>query len=146
MTSLRNINLIILFYRRLSVLYGLPFASTVIWNFLFSNWGPWRLLWCPDEVMWHLWAQCPGERSEDSPWSVWERCGEESRGCHATCAHDGSWGPDGIWIASQLRQIEALDSPMGRLPREGPWAFESDLFKVEPPTKKEHDSPVSNSE
>ncbi|KAG5198750.1 TRAF-type zinc finger domain-containing protein 1 isoform X2 [Ovis aries] len=43
-------------------------------------------------------------------------------------AHDGSWGPDGIWIASQLRQIEALDSPM-RLPRRPLRAFESDLFQ-----------------
>uniref|UniRef100_A0A8D1MLG8 TRAF-type zinc finger domain-containing protein 1 n=1 Tax=Sus scrofa TaxID=9823 RepID=A0A8D1MLG8_PIG len=43
-------------------------------------------------------------------------------------AYDDSWGQDGIWIASQLRQIEALDPPM-RLPRRPLRAFESDLFQ-----------------
>ena len=43
-------------------------------------------------------------------------------------AYDESWGPDRIWIASQLRQIEALDPPM-RLPRRPLRAFESDLFQ-----------------
>ncbi|XP_057603131.1 TRAF-type zinc finger domain-containing protein 1 isoform X2 [Hippopotamus amphibius kiboko] len=43
-------------------------------------------------------------------------------------AYDESWGQDGIWIASQLRQIEALDPPM-RLPRRPLRAFESDLFQ-----------------
>ncbi|EPY85898.1 TRAF-type zinc finger domain-containing protein 1, partial [Camelus ferus] len=42
-------------------------------------------------------------------------------------AYDESWGQDGIWIASQLRQIEALDPPI-RLPRRPLRAFESDLF------------------
>ncbi|KAM9055094.1 TRAF-type zinc finger domain-containing protein 1 isoform 6-T6 [Megaptera novaeangliae] len=43
-------------------------------------------------------------------------------------AYDDSWGQDGIWIASQLRQIEALD-PRMRLPRRSLRAFESDLFQ-----------------
>ncbi|XP_022406547.1 TRAF-type zinc finger domain-containing protein 1 isoform X1 [Delphinapterus leucas] len=43
-------------------------------------------------------------------------------------AYDDSWGQDGIWIASQLRQIEALDPPM-RLPRRPLRAFESELFQ-----------------
>ena len=43
-------------------------------------------------------------------------------------AYDESWGPDRIWIASQLRQIEALDPPM-RLPRRPLRAFESDLVQ-----------------
>uniref|UniRef100_A0A8C3X0B7 TRAF-type zinc finger domain-containing protein 1 n=1 Tax=Catagonus wagneri TaxID=51154 RepID=A0A8C3X0B7_9CETA len=43
-------------------------------------------------------------------------------------AYDDSWGQDGIWIASQLRQIEALDPPM-RPPQRPLRAFESDLFR-----------------
>lgn len=39
--------LIFLCCRRLSVLYGLPFVSTVIWNFLFSNWRTMKITVVP---------------------------------------------------------------------------------------------------
>lgn len=35
--------------RRLSVLCGLPFASTVIWNFLFSNWKTMKITVVPGQ-------------------------------------------------------------------------------------------------
>ena len=97
--------------------------------------GPWRLLWCPDGVMWHLWAQCPGERSEDSPWSVGEmwRKRESRLPCHLMRMMNL-----GVQIGSGLRpssdRLRLWTHPWGSL--EGPWEPLNQTFsKVEPPTK-----------
>ena len=137
MTSLRNINcFIILFCRRLSVLYGLPFASTVIWNFLFLSWRTMKITVVPGRSyvapvgamswwkIWRLTLKCVGE--------MWRK--RESRlPCHLTRMMNL-----GVQIGSGLRpssdRLRLWTHPWGSL--EGPWEPLNQTFsKVEPPTK-----------
>lgn len=137
MTSLRNINcFIILFCRRLSVLYGLPFASTVIWNFLFLSWRTMKITVVPGRSyvapvgamswwkIWRLTLKCVGE--------MWRK--RESRlPCHLTRMMNL-----GVQIGSGLHpssdRLRLWTHPWGSL--EGPWEPLNQTFsKVEPPTK-----------
>lgn len=112
--TLGNINCpIILFYRRLEASAASAFASTVIWNFCSQTEGPWRLLWCPDGVMWH-WSNVLVKDLKTHPWSVWESVEKRAPGCICHLMRWWILGSRWIWIASQLkRQIEVGPAPWG---------------------------------